>query len=56
MDNLDRKYFSNFTVDPEFESIFEYEDLYNLDIVGNPDQINDDAGLDDSDEFIWDDE
>jgi hypothetical protein len=56
MNKSDRLYFSNFAVDPEFESIYDYDDLYDFDIKENPDQIKDETDFDDTDEFIWDDD
>ena len=53
MDKSDRIYFSNLAADPEFESIYEYDELYDFD--GNPDQSRENIKLDDSDEFLWDD-
>jgi hypothetical protein len=55
MDKSDRIYFSNFAADPEFESIYEYDDLYDFDFDGNPDQSRENIKIDDSDEFLWDD-
>ena len=56
MHNLDKTHFSNFAADPEFESIYEYDELYDLDFNGNPVKSRDDIDCDDSDEFIWDDD
>ena len=54
MHNPDRMYFSNFAAGPEFESNYEYEDLYDLDFDGNPHHFPDDTDYDDSGEFNWD--
>jgi len=56
MNNPDRIYFSNLAADPEFESIYEYDELYDFDFDGNPDQSLENIKLDDSDEFLWDDD
>ena len=55
MQNQDRVYFSNLAADPEFESIYEYDELYDFDFKSNPDKSQDDINFDDPDEFIWDD-
>ena len=55
MHNPDKIYFSNLAADPEFESIYEYDELYDFDFNGNREKSEDDINLDDSDEFIWDD-
>ena len=54
MQNHDRIYFSNFAADPEFESIYEYDQLYDFDFNENPEKPEDELNFDDSDEF-WDD-
>ena len=55
MDKSDRIYFSNLAADPGFESIYEYDDLYDFDFDGGVDQSREIIKLDDSDEFLWDD-
>jgi hypothetical protein len=54
MQHHDRLYFSNFAADPEFESIYEYDQLYDFDFNENPEKLEDELNFDDSDEF-WDD-
>jgi len=54
MHDPDRIYFSNFAVDPEFESIYEYDDLYDMDFEPGPDHGAEKSSYDDSDEFEWD--
>ena len=54
MDKSDRIYFSNFDVDPEFESLYEYDDLYDLDFESSPDHFKDDYDNSDPDELAWD--
>jgi len=54
MRDPDRVYFSNFVVDPKFESIHEYDDLYDLDFERHSNHFQIDADLDDLDEFNWD--
>ena len=55
MNKSDRIYFSNFSVDPEFESIFEYDQLYDLEFDEVPEQFGNEMTDDDTDEFMWDD-
>ncbi len=55
MDKSDKIYFSNFEADPEFESIYDYDELYNLEFNETPDQFGDELAVEDTDEFIWDD-
>ncbi len=55
MNNSDRIYFSNLSADPEFESIYEYDELYDFDIDGNSNQSQEIIKFDDSDDFLWDD-
>jgi len=52
MQSPDRVYFSNLGADPDFESLFEYDDLYDFD--GDSNHFQDDADFDDADEFSWD--
>jgi hypothetical protein len=54
MQNPERVYFSNLAADPEFESLFEYDDLYDFDFDGNSNHFQDNTDFDDSDEFDWD--
>ncbi|MGD9300754.1 MAG: hypothetical protein PVI13_04225 [Desulfobacterales bacterium] len=54
MNASDRIYFSNFDVDPEFESLYYYNDLCELDFEANPDSFGNDSDLDDPDDFAWD--
>jgi hypothetical protein len=54
MNNSDRIYFSDFDVDPEFETLYEYEDLYELDFEENPGRFEEDSGSDDPDDLAWD--
>ena len=54
MKDPDRIYFSNLAVDPEFESIYEYDDLYDFDFRENPDYYQDNSGSDDPDDLAWD--
>ena len=54
MQNPDRVYFSNLASDPEFESLFEYDDLYDFDFDGNSNHSQDSTDFDDLDEFDWD--
>ena len=55
MNNSDRIYLSNLATDPEFESIYEYDELYDFDIDGKSNQSQEIIKFDDSDEFLWDD-
>jgi len=54
MQNSERVYFSDLGADPDFESLFEYDDLYDFDFDGDPNHFQDDADLGDADEFSWD--
>ena len=56
MQNPDRLNFSNFDIDPEFESIYEFDELFDFDFDGNPEKSRDNIKFDDSDEFLWDDD
>ena len=47
MKDPDRIYFSDFVVDPEFESIYEY------DFRENSDYCQDNSGSDDPDDLAW---
>ena len=55
MDDSDRIYFSNLAVGPEFESIYEYDELYDFDLDENLAQSVKHINFDDSHEFLWDD-
>ena len=54
MNKSDRIYFSNFDVDPEFEALYDYDDLYELDFEANPDPLKNDSDYDEPDDFAWD--
>ena len=54
MKDPDRIYFSDFVVDPEFESIYEYDDLCDFDFRENSDYCQDNSGSDDPDDLAWD--
>ena len=54
MHNSDRIYFSKFAVDPEFESNYEHDDLYDFDFDGNSSHFQDDIDYIESDEINWD--
>ena len=54
MNKSDKIYFSNFDVDPEFESLYEYDDLYEWDFEASPDHFENDHGNDDPDDLAWD--
>jgi len=54
MQNQDRVYFSHLGADPEFESIFDYNDLYDFDFDAKSNLIQDDTDYNDLDEFDWD--
>ena len=55
MDKSDRIYFSDFAIDPEFESIYDYDELYDLEFDESPGQFRDEMSIEDTDESIWDD-
>lgn len=55
MHNPDKVYYSNFASHPEFESIYEYDKLYDFDFNETPDRSWADISVDDPDEFFWDD-
>ena len=55
MNKSDRIYFSDFTINPEFESIFDYDELYDMDFDESPDQFRDEMPDEDTDESFWDD-
>lgn len=55
MNKSDRIYFSNFAIDPEFESIHDYDELYDLDFDELSGQFQDEMPDEDSDESFWDD-
>jgi hypothetical protein len=55
VDKFDRIYFSNFAVDPEFESFHDYDELYDLEFDELPGRFRDEMPVEDTDEFIWDD-
>lgn len=55
MENSDRIYFSHLAADPNFESIYEYDELYDFDFNEKQEKSENDINIDDSDEFIWDD-
>ena len=54
MNKSDRIYFSNFDVDPEFESLYEYDDLYDLDFEASTNHFGENFDSDDPDELTWD--
>ena len=47
----DRVYLFKFSADPEFESIYEDDELYDFDFNKNPDKSQDDIDFDDTDEL-----
>ena len=54
MQDSDRIYFSDFAVDPEFESRYDYDDLYDMDFETEPEQLLEADDYDASDQFHWD--
>ena len=54
MDKSDRLFFSKYAIDPEFESIFEYDDFRDFDIAGDAGQLPDETDYNDLDEYLWD--
>jgi hypothetical protein len=54
MDNSDRIFFSKFAIDPEDESIFEYDDFFDFNSDGVADRFKDKINYVDSDDFLWD--
>ena len=52
MNAPDRFHFSNFTDNQEFESIRDYDELYDWGINEIPDQFWDEMAVDDADEFF----
>ena len=55
MDKSDRLFFSKYAIDPEFESIREYDDFGDFDFDGDNDHLKDDTDYDDLDEYFWED-
>jgi hypothetical protein len=55
MDKSDRVFFTNYAIDPEFESIREYDDFGDFDFDGDNDHLKDDIDYDDLDEYFWED-
>ena len=55
MNNSDRLYFSKFAMEPDIESILDFDELSDFDIHGDTDQSRDETGFDNSDEYFWDD-
>jgi hypothetical protein len=54
MNKSDRIYFSNFDVDPDFEALYEYDDLYEWDFEASPDHFEVNSDSDDPDDLAWD--
>ncbi|MEJ2283351.1 MAG: hypothetical protein P8X85_07145 [Desulfobacterales bacterium] len=48
MQHHDRIYFSNFAADPEFESIYEYDELYDFEFNENQEKPEDELNFDDA--------
>jgi hypothetical protein len=55
MNNSDRTYFSKFAIQPDLDSIFEYEELGNLDLRNDTDLPQDEIAYDELDAFFGDD-
>ena len=53
MQSPDRIYFSNLAADPEFESLYEYDELYDFDFNENSEKYENNINFNDPDEFIW---
>lgn len=51
----DRIYFSDLPVDPELESLLEYDDLFDMVLGEKPDHHRENIECDDFDDFDFDD-
>jgi hypothetical protein len=55
MNNSDGSFFSKFAIEPEFESIFAYEEFGDYDLNDDSDLSQDEIAYDDLDDFFEDD-
>ena len=54
MNDPDRIYFSDLPVDPDLESLLEYDDLFDMIPEEKPYHLRETLDCDDPDDFDWD--